>query len=132
MQCLHFRFLMRRKLFKDPDFPANNYSYSRRTDGRQKPPKGMVWKRTSEIRDRNPKFIASGYDQFDVDQGTNIYFFRKFLFIYLYFFAILKMFSIFFSGKFLAAYILLQQNLFPQGPPRKEEAKPPQKRANLA
>ena len=77
---------MRRKLFKDPDFPANNYSYSRRTDGRQKPPKRMVWKRPSEIRDRNPKFIASGYDQFDVDQGTNIYFFRKFLFIYIFIF----------------------------------------------
>ena len=61
---------MRRKLFKDPDFPANKYSFSRRTDGRLKPPKGMVWKRPSEIRDGNPKFISGGYDRFDVDQGT--------------------------------------------------------------
>ena len=56
------------KLFKDRDFPANNSSYSRRTDGRQKPPKNMVWKRPSEIVS-NPKFFVDGYDQFDVQQG---------------------------------------------------------------
>ena len=34
----------------------------------------MVWKRPSEIRDRNPKFIVGsgrGYDQFDAKQGTS-------------------------------------------------------------
>ena len=72
MQSLHLRFLMRKKLFKDPDFKANKYSYSRRTDGKLKFRKGMVWKRPWEIRDRNPKFIAGGYDQFDVDQGTSL------------------------------------------------------------
>ena len=76
IQSLHVRFLMRRskKLFKDPDFPANNKSYSRRTDGKLKRPKGMVWKRPSEIRDGNPKFIVGsgrGYDQFDAKQGTS-------------------------------------------------------------
>ena len=77
MQSLHVRFLMRRskKLFKDPDFPANNNSYSRRTDGKLKFKKGMVWKRPFEIEDRNPKFIVGsgrGYDQFDVKQGTSL------------------------------------------------------------
>ena len=53
-------------MFKDPDFPPNDSSYSQTKY--VKVPTNMKWMRAPEIS-KNPKFFVDGATRFDVNQG---------------------------------------------------------------
>ncbi|XP_058123076.1 calpain-A-like [Anopheles ziemanni] len=56
-----------KKLFEDPDFPANSSTLYRRKGKSGK--KELEWKRPKEIM-ANPKFVVDGFSRFDVRQGA--------------------------------------------------------------
>ena len=61
-----FRLLAGKKLFKDPNFPPNDASFSQTKA--VKVPSNMKWMRASEIS-KNPKFLGGAVTRFDVNQG---------------------------------------------------------------
>ena len=53
-------------MFKDPDFPPNDASFSQTEEW--KVPSNMKWMRASHIS-KNPKFFVGGATRIDVNQG---------------------------------------------------------------
>ena len=63
-----FRCLEQEEKFEDPDFPAENDSFSVIEDCPV--PENLKWLRPCEIVE-DPQFIVDGATRFDVNQGTN-------------------------------------------------------------
>ena len=58
--------------FEDPEFPAEDSSFSKSEEVREIP-EGLKWERASEIED-DPQFIVNEASRFNINQGKKTLF----------------------------------------------------------